>query len=472
MLKSKMGLAVWICNAVVAVMSLFAIISYFFMPFWSINISYTVDEQMVRDMIGDSVEFDTSSIVGEDGIELEVSLSFETSVLFKSFGDESDAVGALIDDNVDSLVDQLSDTLSTVAEKAVRAFASGIVSQEIHSNIKNILSAIDPSITDEEVSQRLNAIGITDDYISSKTNAIIDRLYSDGSTVDGVCDEVVDAIDEIYTKIVGGDDADLRQSEFTDEQKDAIRQSVKDTMGNLAAEDGTIDADEIIASIFLSAIESVTGSDSDSSDNYAAAPPKTVGENQDEANAAGETEESAVARLKQTLHNFILDRIPEDVTTVIVWVMRGMMFMFFFSSFWWLYILIKLTVKLMRIMSPAVKKNPTVKLKAPIWFGWLPFFILVVLPSIAFGVLKNSIGGISEEIASLMNAASISFSSAGLIAAVMALVCFGISIFYMHARKHLKAVGASEGASSGGAKNDLAADSKAEAAASDDAGNK
>ena len=461
MSKSNLKLAVWICNAVIAVMSIFAIISYFFMPFWSIDIGYTVDGEMIDEMIGDieDLDIDTKQIVG-DGITIELSLAFDTGILFKSYGDEDEAIKALIEDNVDSLVDQLTDTLSTVAEKAVRTFASSIVAQEVHKSIKEILSEINSGVSDDEVTQRLNNLGITDEYISSKTNAIIDKVFSDGSTVDGVCDEIINTVDEIYAKIVSGNDADLKNSQFTDEQKDSIRDAVKDTIGTLAAEDGTIDADELIAGLFLNVMDSMMGSDSNSesdsnsgsSENYYSMATLESGSAiMQPLNGDGD-QESATARLKGKVRDYIIDALPDDITPVLVWVMRGMTFMFFFSSFWWLFILIKLLVKVLKRNTPAVKNNPTVKLKAVIWLGWVPFFILVLLPSIALSVVSNVLG---DEFAAIMSNASISFSSAGLIAAIFAWICIGVSIFYIVARKKFKSAGAFESAQAGGAENSL-----------------
>ena len=443
MFKSKLKLAVWICNAVVAVMSVFAIISYFFAPFWRVTVSYTVSGDMMQEMVGDSVDIDTKEIVGEDGLTLGLSLTFKTSVLFKSFGDDTEAVNALIDSNVDLIVDQVTDTLSIVVEKVVRVAASTIVAQQVHENIKEILASINSSVSDEEVTQRLNDIGITTEYISEKTNAIIDSIYGEGSTVDGVCDAIIDTVEDIYTKISQGSDSDLRDSVFTDEQKESIRETMSDVLGNLAAEDGTINADELIASIFLSVLGS---DDSDSNNNpdyyepgyFAAVSPKMAGEGAGEQ----ETQESATVRLKAAVRDFIVDLIPEDLMSMISTVMLAMTLLYIFSSLWWVFILIKLIVKLLKRNTQKVQDNPTVKLKAVIWLGWLPFFILVMAPSIGIKAVMNMMAADMAELGALQ----ISFFSSGLVAAIMAWICFGISIFYIVARKKFKAAAATASA--------------------------
>ena len=424
MQKSKLKRAVWGLHIVVAVLCIISIVSYFFIPFWSLKVSYAVKAETLENMVGDSVDFDMKEVVGEQGIELSLSLGFKTRVLFKSYGNVDAAVDALIDDNVNVLVVQLSDTLNSLVEKVVRTVTSDIVSQQVHDNVKNMLSEINPDITDEEVTQRLKDIGITDEYINTKTNAIIDKIYDGGSTVDDVCDEVVGTLDEIYAQMVASDDADLKTSELTQEDKDALRETMKKAIENFAAEDGTLDANEPIASIFLEAIGSLTGS-------------KKSAESRVSTPFAAEDKEtqSSSERLKSEVRGFLVGMIPSEVNVIVGWVMRGMTLAFFFSSFWWAYVLLKLFIKVLKRKKPKVQQNPTVRLWTPIVFGWLPFLIFVALPSLA---LKALTGLLPAQIASVLSAAKVAFSSAGIIAFVAAMILFGIAIFYIVARKKLK----------------------------------
>ena len=471
--NKKLKLAVWICNIFVAALSLLAIAAYFFMPFWSVKVAVSVKAETVQGMVGDSVDIDVSEVIGEDGIKLNVALEFKTAVLFKSFGNEEKAVTALIEDNVNGLVDQLMDTLNVLVEKVVRSAASSIVQQQVHDNIKEFLSGRNPGITDEEVTNKLNEIGLTDEFISEKTNAIIDKIYEEGATVDGLCDEIINTIDEIYAKITSSEDSDLQDSAFSDEEKEALREIVKDVMGNFAAEDGTIDADEMVAGFFLQLLESMTGGGSDESGEaggsdesdesdealqrrvvvtFAAEGEEADGETTEGEGAEDEEVTSARERLKTVLRDYIANLIPAEANMIVAWVMRGMTILFLFSSFWWAYILLKLFIKALRRKKPKVQNNPTVKLWTPIVFGWLPFLIFVAIPSVALKVLLRVLAGsLPETIASLAGGAGISFASAGLIAFIIAMVFFAIGIFNIVARKKFKKAAAAQSAAQGDA---------------------
>ena len=441
MLKSKLKRAIWGCNIVIAVLCVLAIVSFFFMPFWSIKAAYTVQAEMLQDMIGQSVELDAKDIVGEDGVKLGISLEFKTGVLFKSYGNVDVAVDSLIEDNTNVLVNQLSATLNSIVERVVRSVTGKIVQKEVHDNIKNILSGNNPNISDEEVSRRLNDVGITDEFISSKTDAIIDKIYGGGSTVDEVCDEVINTIDEIYEKLAASDDPELHTAELTEEDKDALQKTVKDAMENFAAEGGVIDANELIASLLLQALGSASegsGNSSESGDSARSGVATAFAADAESGATTGD-------RLKTEVRNYLLNMIPKSVNTILAWVMRGMTILFLFSSFWWGYILVKLLVKAIKRKSPKVQKNPTVKLWTPIVFGWLPYLIFVGIPVVGLGVLKGFlIDKLPAGFGSILNSASLSFASAGLFAALAALVCFGISIFYIVARKKLKKAYAAE----------------------------
>ena len=427
--KNNLKLAVWICHIIVAVLSLLAIVSYFFLPFWSINLSYNVDAETLQKTIGDSVDFDAESVVGKDGVDLGISLEFKTWVLFKSYGKADAAVDALIEDNVAFLVEQLTDTLNSLIESAVRTVTSGIVQQKVHENVKNMLSGSNPDISDDEVTKKLNDIGITDEFISSKTDAIIDTIYNGGSTVDDVCDQVIDTVDEIFAKMVASDDLDLQNAVFTEEDKDSMRKIVKDTMENFASEDGVLDANELIASIFLQAIDAMTGSKGEAAAHNTAL---TMA-------AEEETGESASERLQKEVRKFLMNLIPASLNSIVAWVMRGMTILFFLSSFWWAYILLKLFVKVLRRKNPKIQKNPTIRLWTPIVFGWLPYLIFVGIPSVALRLLKNVFADkLPANMTSILNSAGVSFFSAGIVAAVAALILFGISIFYIVARRKFK----------------------------------
>lgn len=78
-----------------------------------------------------------------------------------------------------------------------------------------------------------------------------------------------------------------------------------------------------------------------------------------------------------------------------------------FTMLTWAYLVLKILCKMFA-------KNPAVKLKLPIWLGWLPFLVLVLLPT---SFLRLAEGGalsslIPAEALAAMEGISLSFFSA------------------------------------------------------------
>lgn len=426
MSKQTCRLTVWICNTVLAVLAVLSIVSYFFMPMWGIKLTYNLKAADLQEMINGSLDLDFNEIIGEEGIDLSIQVPFGTADLFHSFGaNEEKAIDVIVEGSVDKLVDQLGATLNEVAAKVVRSAAKSVVKKEVSGNIKDYLAEKNPEISEEEVSDRLNSAGITDDYIAERTDAIIDKLYESGSSTEEVSDEIMRTVEDVYEKLSQSDDDDLKTATLTEEQKENIRKSVDDVMANIADENGNIDPDELINELLLQAMGSLNNSTDSASVSLLAADDSDV-----------ETQ-TASARLKAEVKKYIMNNLPENTSGILVWVFRGMVILYLLSSLAWIYLLVKIVVKLV------THANPTVKLKVPIWLGWLPFLICVCLPMLAIWLVKI-IPALGTMLSNALPAAvfetlttGIAFTSGGWIACLAAGICFAVSIFYIFMRKRL-----------------------------------
>ena len=437
-------IAVWICNVLVALLAAASIACYFLGDFWKVNVSLTITRDMISDMVAsDSADSDSewiqaelNNIIDEDGVPVELAFAVETGDVIGSFtGDPAETIDALIGKNVDRIVESLRGPLTEVAKGTAKSVAKTTVKDQVHKNVKDYLTRQGgDAVSDAEVAEKMQTLGITDEYIGNKTDIIIDKIFKDGSTVDSVTDDVMDTIDTVLSDIRtnaaahSAEDesyADLVDLELSEEDRAAIREDVAEAIGQLSeSEDGAIDADALIASLISQALAG-----------------KGNGGGQEGARGAMTLAEAPMSEdtaqkeqeLEEQVKNYILDMLPEGTHDYLIWVFRAMAILMLISVLSWAYILIKLLVKV--FSRPA---DPTVKLKCPIWHGWLPYLILVGIPSLALILLPNFIQNIPAETASLLSSLQLSVSSAGVIAAIAALVCFVISIFYMVMRKQFR----------------------------------
>lgn len=474
-------LAVWICNLVVAILSVLSIICYFLGAFWQFRISVTITGDLITKMVGNVGDgIDVAEIVGEEGTTVSLSLTVETSDVLSSLtGEPSDTIESLIDKNVTSVVSQLKGTLMEIAESTVKSVAKKTVKDEVHKNVKDFLinnrknqDDPQPEVGDEEVVQKMEELGITDDYIGEKTDKIIEKVFEDGSTVENVTDEIMDTVDEVLGDIKSkaeelsqSDESyeELKNFDLTQEEKDAIRENVTNALEELVqSEDGSIDAEKLIEELLASALnpdKGGNGKEDDKGELHAAVAPLAAAPTEGEDPGAEEQEQ----KLEQQVKEYIMNYLPEGIDNYLIWVFIAMAILMLLSALSWVYILIKLIVKLVK-----KSEDPTVKLKCPIWLGWLPYLFFVGIPSIAllFLPMITKLIPLPAEMSGMLSSMKLSISSIGVIAAISALVCFGISIFYMVVRRKFKQEKDGEGTSKREAVSEAEATEAEEAAVS------
>lgn len=414
------NLIIWICNGVVALLSILAIAGCFFSPFWSINVSYTLQEDDLETLIGDSSkDMNVKEIIGEEGVPLNVTLNVDGGILFQSFGSSAEnTMETLVNENVDSIIDQLMPTFKELAPKIAKSVTKQKVRENVHSQVQNYLDSIGAQ-TDKTVEQRLKDAGV-DELLDERINSIVDNLLENGSAhKDEVREEILQTVDDVYDKMQAGTDEDLGNIEFSEQNREEIKESLDEILDRMADDNGEIDIDELLNRLLSEGMDALNGDDKAASGGIALL-------------ADDGTSNDSTESLKQAAKKYIRENLPENIGTY-VWVIRGILILWMISSAAWIYILVKLIFKLVK------RDEPTVKLKMPIILGWLPFLVLVILPALVFSVFKGSLtGALSPTIAEKVMRASISFASSGWIALMAAVICIGISIFYIILRKRSK----------------------------------
>lgn len=399
---------VWILDGAVALLSILAIVCYFFAPVWTVKLHVPLSGEDMQKMIGSVDGYDLSDAFDE-GIEIDAAVNISAPLLFQSLGSNAEkTVQKLIDKNVDSVVEQLSVPLSEVSRKVVQSVAKQVVTEKVNEQVKDYLKNNSGSIfQDEEITQKLEGAGIDDSYISEKTGQIFDAIYDEGADVDKVSDMVVDTVAEAYGKLKESGDQDFVEAELSEADKEAIRNGVAEALDSFADENGGLDPDEIVDRFLLEYLQ-------EKNDKGAA-----------KLSAAPENNETRDELVKE-VKTYLVNQIPSEANGLIVWGLRGALALIVLSSAAWIYVLVKLIVKLAKN-----SEDNTVRLKLPVILGWLPFLLFVLIPAIAFGPIRSLLAKSSPTLSSL----SAAFSSIGWVALLCALLCAAISIYFIIVRK-------------------------------------
>lgn len=421
-------ITVWLCNALVALLSILGIVCYFFGPVWRIGVSYHFTSEELAGMAGDTQNIDLKDALGDEGLDAEFSLDLGVDSLFASLGSDADAtVEKIVDENVDDIVAKLSGTLDHVARKVVQSVAKDVIRDKVHEQVSDFLQKNTGSqYSDEEIQNKLARAGLGDDFIAEKTDLLFQVIYSEEKTdVDGIGDIVIDIVDETYEKLKTNDEDFKDVSPLDDSQRNSIKEGVADALEEFALEDGTVDPDEILNRLLTEMLKKMNGTEA----------AQTNGVMPLAAQSASDDE------LKREFKTMIMNNLPEELSAILVWVLRGALILLFLSAAAWIYTFVKVIFKFC-----TASTNPTVKLKLPILLGWLPFLILFCIPALAFWIIGMTPLTQSGGMLEILSRLSASFYSIGWIALLCAGICFMISIFYMIVRK--KGLGAHTGAGS------------------------
>ena len=432
MSKSGSRFTVFLFNILIALLSVAAVAALFFAPLWEIDVKYIMQKEVLEKILPEEAkEVDLDEIVG-DGIPLSLTVSVQTKDTIRSAlgKDAKQSVTELIKNNVDKVVDELAPTFDEIAEKIVRSTAKSTVRDAVNEQVKNFLQNAGSEATDERVSELLNQAGVDEEYINQKTDALLDAIYAENATVDGVSQKAVETVEEVFEKLDKSGVAEFQGAALTEENKEEIKNSIAEALSVIADENGNIDADDLAANLILEMLRS----SEDESEPAVAAMDFTTQETD-----SGSVEEDATEQIKAEVKQMIMEKLTDETLDTIVLALRIVFGVLCFTAFTWAWLIVKMLFK-------AFSRNPAIKLKLPIWLGWLPFLALVLLPMGAMLIVKaqpsflvNLLGAeMMESLSAFFASASLSFSSAAWVAFAAAVALIILSIPYGIFRRRLK----------------------------------
>lgn len=436
MSETKRTVPTLIFNVLFAIVCAAAIVMYFISPVWRIDLKANISNEMMHELTGGEID-DLNEALGEDGTDVSLSIALDSMAVAQCLmqWDAAAMVDDILDRNLDSLATQLVAVIEPIAKNTIKTQASSAVKTEIKNAVKDYLSSPENEVTEERVNELLTEAGVTDTYIEEKTDAIIDRLYTNGSSVDGVVDEVMTTVDEVYADLTASNVEEFQDIALTEESRESIRSAVADIVTDYADENGYINPEEIVNQLVIEALQSMSGESSEeegagtaalTAASYAAASEAqqpSAPSAQQPAGSSGSNEQ-----LKTELKNYLSEQLlegPAAPAVFLPFVMLGLGVLLAISLLSWVYLLLKILCK-------TFMKNKYVKVKMPIILGWFLFLFLMLLPNLALTYIPTLLAGVlPAEILSVFTMLSgTSFFSSAMYAAIAAAVLVVLCIPY------------------------------------------
>ena len=436
MSETKRTVPTLIFNVLFAIVCAAAIVMYFISPVWRIDVKANISNEMMHELTGGEID-DLNEALGEDGTDVSLSIALDSMAVAQCLvqWDAAAMVSEILDRNLDSLATQLVAVIEPIAKNTIKTQASSAVKTEIKNAVKDYLSSPENEVTEERVNELLTEAGVTDTYIEEKTDAIIDRLYTNGSSVDGVVDEVMRTVDEVYADLTASNVEEFQDIALTEESRESIRSAVADIVTDYADENGYINPEEIVNRLVIEALQSMSGESSEeegagtaalTAASYAAASEAQQPADPSAQQPAGSS--GSNEQLKTELKNYLSEQLlegPAAPAVFLPFVMLGLGVLLAISLLSWVYLLLKILFK-------TFMKNKYVKVKMPIILGWFLFLFLMLLPNLALTYIPTMLAGVlPAEILSVFTMLSgTSFFSSAMYAAIAAAVLIVLCIPY------------------------------------------
>ena len=437
---------VFICNLLIVVLCLASILSYFIMPFWKVNVKYTMTAEALQQLLPqDEIEgenqdgpidaedvwanLDFAEVVGKDGITLKMSISLETSDILSALKTEPTAlVESILDGNIHNLVDQLDETIGGIVKKVVKLVVKTALTEGVKEQIKESLGA---GATDEETRAELNAAGLTDEYLDDKANQLVDSIYQEGATADTAADSTIAIVEESIQKMKESGNPDYADLELSEEAKADLKADLVEQFKNFENEDGSIDPEAFTSDFLLNMLKENKGESPETS-------PEAFATVATPLSASPETEETvdeedAKAELRQLLTDKLMSAIDgaEETVAIVIKVLSYVIIVTF--AIW--------ALPILKILLRMKKHNNAIKLGLPIWFGSIPYVVLCLVPTLATSFLSSppaALAGMMGDLGAL-SGLSITFSSCGIVSFIAGIVLAVLVLFfYGKQRKILK----------------------------------
>ena len=436
MSETKRTVPTLIFNVLFAIVCAAAIVMYFISPVWRIDVKANISNEMVHELTGGEID-DLNEALGEDGTDVSLSIALDSMAVAQCLvqWDAAAMVDDILDRNLDSLATQLVAVIEPIAKNTIKTQASSAVKTEIKDAVRDYLSSPENEVTEERVNELLTEAGVTDTYIEEKTDAIIDRLYTNGSTVDGVVDEVMTTVDEVYTDLTASNVEEFQDIALTEESRESIRSAVADIVTDYADENGYIDPEEIVNQLVIEALQSMSGESSEeegagtaalTAASYAAASEAQQPSDPSAQQPAGSS--GSNEQLKTELKNYLSEQLlegPAAPAVFLPFVMLGLGILLAISLLSWVYLLLKILCK-------TFMKNKYVKVKMPIILGWFLFLFLMLLPNLALTYIPTMLAGVlpAEILSVFTMLTGTTFFSSAMYAAIAAAVLVVLWIPY------------------------------------------
>ena len=138
---------VFICNMAIIALCIVSILAYFIMPFWRVNVSYTLSAENLEEILPKDSNTDSDDVNSiydginftellDEDIPLTISIELKTSDILSSSSSDSDKlVEKILYNNVHNIIDQMDPYINKMVQKLVKTVVKTTFKQELKNQV-------------------------------------------------------------------------------------------------------------------------------------------------------------------------------------------------------------------------------------------------------------------------------------------------------------------------------------------------
>lgn len=370
----------------------------------------------------------------KDALALDFNLSIPANVIinYKDKANTEAVIKDQVQPFIDNMVTKLEPSINKLAEKAIKKQAKQPLKESITDQIKARNDTFDMS--------QLAGVGITDEYIDGFIDDVVEILFEGGNEMDDIFDVVEERIDEICEMLHDNGVAgfEVINEELIDSMSDQVENGIEDALkeAGFCDEDGNLlFVDEYLCKLLDGEINIGGGSSEDGEKGEEPEDKKTI-----KFNALTPEEEQR----KKEAHDKLVDKITEKLWEPIQKLdipgkveqfgQYGLYALFALAAPWLVFAIITFVKTLLRK-----------RIGAKPWIVFVFSFLSLILgvgitiaSTILLPKLTGMIPNIPQDIAGLLNGASLSIKTCAFVSSILYLVMIPFSIVYVVFRKKYK----------------------------------
>ena len=414
---------IFVCNLIITFMCLASILCYFILPFWKVDISYkltaetiesissslrTEEDEMADNFLGSAIDA-LAEEIDKAPYTLTLSISLDTKdILNTGSASAEEIVETILRKNINDLMAQVDKFLDHFVPIVLKSATKSTLTNELVNQMKEQLQG---DTTTKEALDELENMGINEEYINEKTDALIDAIYADNATPETVAEDTIDIVKEVLETLRDSGNEEYADAELSDEDEEELRNTLIEVFENFESQDGTLNPDAFTTELFLILLKGTREMELPEEDKEIE-PMKKVFSSTGESNSFVKNDNDFESsenneNVKEELENLILDALMDALKNVI----EPVAIVFTYLSKVILFTMIIWALPVLKILLKIGADNNSVKFGLPIWFGSLPFIVLQVAPTIAMSLAMEKF---AVE-APLLSTLSINFFSCSIV---------------------------------------------------------